>query len=400
MLRYSPFKTFAVVLLALWAILFAWPNMWSKETREAVTKAIPSFVPSWLVPHLAMPLGLDLQGGVHLLYELDSASVVRQRATQLQAEIRDIFRKAQVPLVAIPVGANGVSFRMPDAANREKVLPEIRKLAAPGFNQMLGTSTRPPFEIVEGEGGQVAINITEAGISERIGDAVSRSIEVIRKRVDPDGVTEPNIQRQGFDRVLVQVPGATDSQTVKERVGSTAELEFRFVAEPGANPNDIETVKYKEGGEGATIQVEKQVIVKGERLTSASAAPNTQSGGWQINFAFDVTGARAFGDATTKGLYRRLAIVLKDKKQGGVEEKTVISAPTVQSPITGGSGQITGSFTAQDANNLAIQLRSGALPVALTPVEERTIGPGLGQDSIEAGKRASIVAAVLVAGFM
>ncbi|MGL4811064.1 MAG: protein translocase subunit SecD, partial [Beijerinckiaceae bacterium] len=144
MLRYSPFKTFAVVLLALWAILFAWPNMWSKETREAVTKAIPSFVPSWLVPHLAMPLGLDLQGGVHLLYELDSASVVRQRATQLQAEIRDIFRKAQVPLVAIPVGANGVSFRMPDAANREKVLPEIRKLAAPGFNQMLGTSTRPP----------------------------------------------------------------------------------------------------------------------------------------------------------------------------------------------------------------------------------------------------------------
>ncbi|MGL5735098.1 MAG: protein translocase subunit SecD, partial [Beijerinckiaceae bacterium] len=156
----------------------------------------------------------------------------------------------------------------------------------------------------------------------------------------------------------------------------------------------------KEGGEGATIQVEKQVIVKGERLTSASAAPNTQSGGWQINFAFDVTGARAFGDATTKGLYRRLAIVLKDKKPGGVEEKTVISAPTVQSPITGGSGQITGSFTAQDANNLAIQLRSGALPVALTPVEERTIGPGLGQDSIEAGKRASIVAAVLVAGFM
>ena len=400
MLRFSPFKTMAVVALALGALLFAWPNLWSKDTREAVTKAIPSFVPAWMVPHRAMPLGLDLQGGVHLLYELDSASVIRQRATQLQAEIRDIFRKAQVPLVAIPISANGVSFRMPDAANRAKVLPEIQKLAAPGFNQLLGTSSRAALEVREAEGGQVIITITEAGVAERIGDAVARSIEVIRKRVDPDGVTEPNIQRQGFDRVLVQVPGATDSQTVKDRVGSTAELEFRFVAEPGANPNDVEVVKYKEGGEGATITVEKLVIVKGERLTSASASPNTQSGGWQINFGFDVTGARAFGDATTKGLYRRLAIVLKDKKPGGVEEKTVISAPTVQSPITGGSGQITGQFTAQDANNLAIQLRSGALPVALTPVEERTVGPGLGQDSIDAGKLAALVAAVLVAGFM
>ena len=265
---------------------------------------------------------------------------------------------------------------------------------------MLGTSTRPPLEVTEGDGGLVTVTITEAGISERIGDAVARSIEVIRKRVDPDGVTEPNIQRQGFDRVLVQVPGATDAQTVKDRVGSTAELEFRFVAEAGANPNDIEVVRYKEGGEGATITVEKLVIVKGERLTSATASPNTQSGGWQINFGFDVTGAKAFGEATTKGLYRRLAIVLKDKKPGGGEEKTVISAPTVQSPITGGSGQITGQFTAKDANDLAIQLRSGALPVALTPVEERTIGPGLGQDSIDAGKRAAIVAALLVAGFM
>ncbi|MGL4324816.1 MAG: protein translocase subunit SecD [Beijerinckiaceae bacterium] len=400
MLRYSSFKTLAVALLALGALLFAWPNLWTKETRESVRAGIPSFVPSWLVPHLAMPLGLDLQGGVHLLYELDSASVVRQRATQLQAEIRDIFRRVQVPLVAIPLQQSGVSFRMPDATNRGKVLPEIQKLAAPGFNQLLGTSTRPPLEVTEGDGGLVTVTITEAGISERIGDAVARSIEVIRKRVDPDGVTEPNIQRQGFDRVLVQVPGATDAQTVKDRVGSTAELEFRFVAEAGANPNDIEVVRYKEGGEGATITVEKLVIVKGERLTSATASPNTQSGGWQINFGFDVTGAKAFGEATTKGLYRRLAIVLKDKKPGGAEEKTVISAPTVQSPITGGSGQITGQFTAKDANDLAIQLRSGALPVALTPVEERTIGPGLGQDSIDAGKRAAIVAALLVAGFM
>ena len=143
MLRYSSFKTLAVALLALGALLFAWPNLWTKETRESVRAGIPSFVPSWLVPHLAMPLGLDLQGGVHLLYELNSASVVRQRATQLQAEIRDIFRKAQVPLVAIPLQPSGVSFRMPDATNRGKVLPEIQKLGSTGLQPVAGHKHAP-----------------------------------------------------------------------------------------------------------------------------------------------------------------------------------------------------------------------------------------------------------------
>jgi preprotein translocase subunit SecD len=401
MLRYSPLKTAGVVLLAVCALLFAWPNLWSKETRDRVTRAIPSFVPAWFVPHKAMPLGLDLQGGAHLLFELDSQSIVRQSAEQLRNDVREIFRREGVALGGgIALQQRGVSFRVPDAAARARVMPKLRELIQPAVNPLLGTTGTGAYNLTEGADGAIQIAITDVGVNERIGNAVGRSIEVIRRRIDPDGVTEPNIQRQGFDRVLVQVPGVTDSEEVKRRVGSTAELEFRFVAEPGVSSGETEVVAYPEGGAGQTITVERSVIVKGDDLIDAQAAPDSQRGGWQINFRFNIKGARAFGDATTRGLYRRLAIVLVDKKPGGVVDKRVVSAPTVQSPITGGAGQITGNFSAENANTLAIQLRSGALPVALTVVEERVVGPGLGQDSIDAGVKASIVAAILVCVYM
>ncbi|WP_342362909.1 protein translocase subunit SecD [Terrarubrum flagellatum] len=398
MFRTSPLKTAGVILLALGAILFAWPNLWSKETRDAVQKRIPAALQIF-VPHKAMPLGLDLQGGAHLLFELDSQSIIRQAAEQLRNDVRELFRREGVALGGgITLQGRGVSFRVPDAAARARIMPRLRELIQP--NALIATAAQAPYTLTEGDGGAIQIAITDAGVNERIGNAVSRSIEVIRKRIDPSGVTEPNIQRQGFDRVLVQVPGVTNAQEIIDLVGQTAELEFRFVAEPGANPADTEVVSYPEGGQGATITIEKNVIVKGDDLTDAQAAPDSQRGGWLLNFRFNIKGARAFGEATTKGLYRRLAIVLKDKKPGGVEEKRVISAPTVQSPITGGQGQITGNFDAKQANDLAVQLRSGALPVALTVVEQRVVGPGLGQDSIDAGKTASYVAAILVCVFM
>lgn len=400
MFRTSPLKTAGVILLALGAILFAWPNLWSKETRDAIQKRVPAAL-QLLIPHKAMPLGLDLQGGAHLLFELDSQTIIRQQAEQLRNDVREIFRREGVALGGgITLQPRGVSFRVPDAGARGRIMPKLRELILPSVNPLLGTTGAAPYTLTEGDGGAIQIGITDVGVNERIGAMVGRSIEVIRRRIDPDGVTEPNIQRQGFDRVLVQVPGVTDSEEVKRRIGSTAELEFRFVAEPGVSSGDTEVVAYPEGGPGATITVERNVIVKGDDLTDASASPDQQRGGWQINFKFNIKGARAFGEATTKGLYRRLAILLIDKKQGGVVDKRVVSAPTVQSPITGGQGQITGSFSAEAANTLAIQLRSGALPVALTVVEERVVGPGLGQDSIEAGKKASYVAAILVCVFM
>ncbi|MET0606149.1 MAG: protein translocase subunit SecD [Beijerinckiaceae bacterium] len=401
MLRFSPLKIASVALLALASILYSWPNLWSKETRDAIRSKIPGFIPSFIVPHLAMPLGLDLQGGAHLLFELDSQSIIRQAAEQLRNDVREIFRREGVALGGgIAMQPRGVSFRIPDANNRAKILPKLRELIQPTMNPLMGTVGGSSYTLTEGEGGAFQIAITDVGVNEKIGNAIGRSIEVIRKRIDPSGVTEPNIQRQGFDRVLVQVPGVTDAQNIIDLVGSTAELEFRFVAEPGLSSDQTETVAYPEGGQGATITIERNVIVKGESLIDASAAPDSQRGGWLINFKFDIKGARAFGEATTKGLYRRLAIVMIDKKPGGIVEKRVISAPTVQSPITGGSGQITGNFSAEAANNLAIQLRSGALPVALTVVEQRVVGPGLGQDSIDAGKKAAYVAGVLVCLYM
>ncbi|MBN9064537.1 MAG: protein-export membrane protein SecD [Rhizobiales bacterium 65-9] len=400
MFRTSPLKTAGVILLALASILFALPNLWTKETRDAIQRNVPAAL-LFFVPHKAMPLGLDLQGGAHLLFELDSQTIIRQQAEQLRNDVREIFRREGVALGGgIALQPRGVSFRVPDAAARARVMPRLRELIQPAGNPLLGAGGAPSYVLTEGDNGAIQIGITDAGVNERIGSMVGRSIEVIRRRIDPTGVTEPNIQRQGFDRVLVQVPGVSNAQEIIDLVGQTAELEFRFVAEPGVSSGETEVVPYPEGGPGATITVERNVIVKGDDLIDASASPDAQRGGWQINFKFNIKGARAFGDATTKGLYRRLAILLIDKKPGGVVEKRVVSAPTVQSPITGGQGQITGNFTAEQANNLAIQLRSGALPVALTVVEQRVVGPGLGQDSIDAGRKASYVAAVLVCLFM
>ncbi|WP_293861136.1 protein translocase subunit SecD, partial [uncultured Alsobacter sp.] len=211
-----------------------------------------------------------------------------------------------------------------------------------------------------------------------------------RRRVDALGTTEPNIQRQGADRILVQVPGLQDPRRLKEILGTTAQLEFRLVAEPGAAPGDVEVLPSSEEG-GGSMQIERRVIVQGEDLIDAQPAFDSRSGEPIVNFKFNIRGAQRFGQVTTEAVGRPLAIVL---------DKKVISAPRIQTPITGGSGQISGRFTVEQANNLAVLLRAGALPAPLTIVEERTVGPGLGADSIEAGKKASWVATILVVGFM
>ncbi len=399
MLRFSTWKILAVLLLAFGSIAYTVPSLFSKEQLKAWNASIPSFVPKWLVPHKAITLGLDLQGGAHLLLEVDTQSVIRQQAEQIRNDVRNILREERIAVSGgLALQPRGVSFRLPEGADRVKVMTRLRALAQPQANALLGATGPQLLQITEGEGGAIQMAITDAGVQERIGNAIVRSIEVIRKRVDPDGTTEPNIQRQGADRVLLQVPGATDAEEVKRRVGSTAELEFRFVAEQGTPEAETETVAYSEGG--GTLRVERAVIVKGDDLIDAQAGPDSQRGGWAINFRFNIKGARAFGDATSRGVGRRLAILLIDKKPGGIVEKNVVSAPTVNTPITGGAGQITGTFSAEAANSLAIQLRSGALPVALTVVEERTVGPGLGADSIASGKMAAYVAAGLVCVFM
>jgi preprotein translocase subunit SecD len=245
------------------------------------------------------------------------------------------------------------------------------------------------LDISDAGDGLLKLNITDAAIDNKVKRAVEQTIEVLNRRVNGLGTTEPNIQRQGNDRVLVEVPGLQDTNRLKEIVGTTAKLEFRLVADPGANPGDVDQLDQTD--QPGKLPVEKQVMVQGEDLTDAQPGFDSRTGEPVVNFRFNIRGGQQFGQVTSANVGRPFAIVLDNK---------VISAPRILGPITGGSGQISGRFTVEQANNLAILLRAGALPAKLTIVEERTVGPGLGQDSIEAGKRAAYVAAVLVVAYM
>jgi protein-export membrane protein SecD len=390
MFKYSKFKILSVVLLALASVIYNLPNLWTEETRERVKASIPAWIPSIIVPHRAIPLGLDLQGGVHLLMEADTQGVIRNRAITLQQDVRRILRDNSIPVQgAIGIQGRAVQFRIGEGANRETARARLGELSTPINSAVLGQTGARSVLIEEPEPGVFRLSLTEEEIRDQISRIMSQSIEVVRRRIDPDGVKEPNIQRQGADRILIQMPGERNPEEIKSRVNVEAKLEFRMVADdPGIPDNETETLPYTEGG--GTIRVLRRVEIQGQDLVSAEPGFG-QNGQPVVNFRFNTRAALIFGRLTAENVGRRFAMVLDNK---------VISAPSIRSPITGGSGYIEGNFTTESANRLAILLRAGSLPVKLTAVEERTVGPGLGQDAIEAGRLAAIVAAALVAGYM
>lgn len=390
MLRLQARKVILVLLVLIFGCGLAVPNLFSPETRKAIEQGAPSWIPRFLLPIHAMTLGLDLQGGSHVLLEIDRAELIRTQVTQLRDDLRRILREERIAIQGgITTTGRGVQVRVPDASDRAKLLPKLRELAQPvGTLGAFGPSGNLSLEISEQPDGLVQAQVTEAGANERIRRAVEQAMEVLRRRVDALGTTEPNIQRQGLDRILVQVPGLQNPQRLKEILGETAKLEFRMVADQ--NSGDVDMLPSQDAG-GQLIPVSRQVIVEGADLIDAQPAFDQRTGQPIVNFRFNIRGAQRFGQATTENLGRALAIVLDNK---------VISAPVIQSPITGGSGQISGNFTVESVNNLAILLRAGALPAKMTIVEERTVGPGLGQDSIQAGKTATLIATVLVILYM
>jgi SecD/SecF fusion protein len=389
MLRFSRSKIIATMAIIVIGLLLAVPSMMSREQRQAFQNSLPSWVPSWLVPHRAVVLGLDLQGGSHVLLEVDVPDLLRTQTTTMRDDVRRILRETRVaPQGGIQLTPRGVQIRVPDAADRERLLPKLRELSQPLGNAVLGQSGNRDIDVASTPEGLITLTYTEAGINERVRRAVDQAIEVIRRRIDVTGTTEPSIQRQGADRILVQVPGLQDPQRLKELLGRTAKLEFRLLGQPGAA--DVDSLPSKDAG-GQRVPVERRVIAEGADLIDAQPSTDSRTGEWIVNFRFNVRGAQRFGQATTENIGRQLAIVLDNE---------VISAPTIQSAITGGSGQISGRFTAQQVTDLSVLLRAGALPAKLTIVEERTVGPGLGRDSIEAGKMATYVAAIFVCVFM
>jgi preprotein translocase subunit SecD len=382
MLRFAPWRVAAIVALVLAAIWLIVPNFLPVATLASLQKSLPSFVPA-----RAIVLGLDLQGGAHVLLEVDSQSVTHTQIEALRDDVRGKLREGRISIAGgIAMQPKGVQVRIADAAEREKALPLLQSLNQPIANAIIGASGHT-LDFNETSDGAIQITLTDAAITDKIRHAVSQSIEVLRRRVDALGTTEPNIQQQGADRVLVEVPGLQDTTRLKEILGTTAKLEFRLVADPSDPPNEVDNLPQQQGG---TIPVEKRVMVEGEDLIDAQAAFD-QNGQPDVTFRFNLRGGQRFGQVTSENVGRPFAIVLDGK---------VISAPRILGPITGGSGQITGNFSVEEADNLAVLLRAGALPAKLTIVEERTVGPGLGQDSIDAGKRAALVGGVLVVVYM
>jgi preprotein translocase subunit SecD len=384
MLFFTRWKAAAILLTALVVCLCAVPNFFSDSVIR--------HWPSWAQRHIV--LGLDLQGGSHLLLEVDSAAVRKEQLQAINDDVLRVLRQARIPFTGRAIRGGGVEVRITRDSDLDTALTKLRELSQPvtGFAGTTGQRTIT----VSANGNTITLSPTEPAITERVRQAVDQSIQIIERRVNELGLVEPTIQREGADRILVQVPGLQDPSRLKEILGKTAKLDFRMVdlamspeqAEQ-AHPADSEILPGEKPGEKYLI--EKRVLVSGADLTDAQPAFDQRSNEPVVNFRFNSSGARKFAEVTQANVGKPFAIVLDNK---------VISAPVIREPILGGSGQISGSFTVQSANDLAILLRAGALPAPLTIIEERTVGPGLGQDSINAGEHAAYAGAALVLIFM
>ena len=374
MVQYGRWSMLLTIVLSVLGFVYAAPNL--------IFDQEPRGWPSWS-PHKKMNLGLDLQGGAHLLLEVQTSAVIKELLDAILSDARRELRRERVNYDKLAVEGNAV-------------VVELREVAQSALAQELLGKLNTDF-VLATDGPRLRLTINDAALARRQQSIIDQSIEVVRRRVDETGVAEPTIQQQGKDRIVVELPGVGDPDRVKRLLGQTAKLNFHMVDEVtpiadalnGLVPPGSMLLYETDRGRQQPILVRREIEVSGDRLVDAQ--PTFQDAQPIVSFRFDTQGGRKFGDTTTRNVNKRLAIVLDDK---------VISAPVIRSPIIGGSGIITGGFTVQEANDLALLLRAGALPAPLVVLEERTVGPGLGADSIAAGKLAAIIGMVLVAGFM
>jgi preprotein translocase subunit SecD len=369
-------KTTTIIVCVL-ALLFCIPSMVGPKTQQWLADNMPPFL-----PHQTVNLGLDLRGGSHLLLQVDMDVAIRDKFATLVDEARRELRAKDIGYNDLGTANNTVSLTVRDAAQLEEARKIVRALM-PGLQ-------------VNAEGQKLSAIIDEAALRDIKKKVLDQSIEIVRRRIDETGTREPSIQQQGEDRILVQLPGVDNPQRMKDLIGQTAKLTFRFVdanmpsATPGTTlPAGTELLQDQKEPNRYWV-VQRRVIVGGDTLDDAQASFG-QDGSPVVSFRFDGMGGRRFGQATTENVGKLFAIVLDNK---------VLSAPVIREPITGGNGQISGNFTTQEAQDLSLLLRAGALPAPLTVLEERTVGPGLGADSIRAGATACLVGLVLVVIFM
>ncbi|WP_137151756.1 protein translocase subunit SecD [Devosia sp. FKR38] len=388
-MQFSPIRTAIIAFVALMGVLFAVPSFLPQTVRDAW----PSFLPKQTVV-----LGLDLQGGSHLLLQVDEKGIVSERLQTLRRDVRNTLANENGigNLITTDEATRTLTIELTDPTQRDAAKAAIEKLQNTVSNSLIAVGGAQELAFGDTTDGKLTVTLTPEGVNERQSALVAQSIEVIRKRVDELGTTEPQIQRQGTNRVLVQVPGFGDSQRLKDIISKTARLTFHMVY-PGMTAAQAEAQGLPAGTmilpsqDGGSELLYEDVALGGESLVDAQPSFDQQRSIPVVSFRFDTRGAITFGQITSANVGKRFAIVLDD---------TVITAPVIQQAITGGTGQISGNFTTASANDLAVLLRAGALPASLDVVEERTVDASLGADSIQHGLTAGIVAATLVVAFM
>jgi SecD/SecF fusion protein len=374
-MRNSPWLVTTYALIILIGVLVALPNVLPQSALDRL--------PGWL-PHSRVSLGLDLRGGSHLVLEVDRTDLVNERLQNLLQDSRRVLRDNGIDPAGVRRNGDTITVTLRDPAQSSAAVTHLQTLANPvGFGTSIGQSD---LDIRTPTDNTITLAYTEAGITSHGSAAVEQSLEIIRQRVDQVGVAEPTIQRVGSDRVLVQLPGEQDPSRLRQLLGSTAKMSFHLLGnqgEPGVTMLSDES--------GQQYPVLDRVELSGDRLTDARAAFDPQTNEPIVNFRFDTAGANRFAQITQQNVGRPFAIVLDNK---------VLSAPVIRQPITGGSGQISGGFSVEEANTLSALLRAGALPAKLTVIEERTVGADLGSDAIEMGIFTGIIGFGLVVAFM
>ena len=389
MLQVSPWTRIITILIVLAGALIALPN--------ALPDKVLHRFPSWL-PSSAVNLGLDLQGGSYLLLEVQLDQVQKDKAETMIGDIRAAFRKAHIGYTDLSARNDTVSVKISDQARygeAKKLLSDLN----PTMTSSVLSAGAKQYDMAEPGDGTLTLHMTDSFKTQTQQQILEQSIEVVRRRIDELGTREPGISRQGEDRILVEVPGLKDPDQLKTILGKTAKMSFQLVdeaADPAARTapigDDILPLMSENAKQfTSNIVVQRRVMVSGDRLTDAGASFDSRTGQPVVTFRFDSVGAREFGNVTKDNVGHRFAIVL---------DKQILSAPVIQEPILGGSGQITGSFTTQTANNLSILLRAGALPAPLKIIEERTVGAELGADSVKAGRYSAVAGLAAVAAFM
>ncbi len=371
MLYFSKLRIIFISLISLIFIFFASSNIF-KFSNDLLNKKIN--------------LGLDLQGGSYLLLEIDNTPVIEQKLQNLTITIRNYFKEKNIKIKNIQLKDQKLSFSVEKKFNQ--IVLDVFTDEESDLNPYYQRFKSHQLNIIE-ENDIFFVSYSKQGIVELKTSSQDQALEIVRRRIDEIGTNEPNILKRGNDRILVELPGLDDPMRIKSLLGKTANLTFRFVTNDNNDSFGAEKLKFENSTDEAVVS--KRIILSGENLLDAQPRMNNETNETVVSFTLDRVGAKRFGKATSTGIGKQLAIVLDGK---------IISAPVIRDTIASGSGQISGGFTFQSATDLALLLRSGALPAPLNIIEERTVGPDLGQDSINAGMIALIIGFVLVILFI